>query len=189
MIAVAFLSASYDGLMVNYSSPLDCPGFYRQSPIEFSRSRSAAQRDPGVLFIAGDSMLRLSVESCDYFLSVEGGIAGRQISATASIPEGIVVNDSLFSGPVHVVISDKSIDPPFEHGSIYWDIDASGAAFASLWLYAPAETIDRMADKASTLQQLNVSTAGVLVNGGTWSDSKNAAAVSRFGCCFDGIKR
>lgn len=129
-------------------------------------------------------MLRLSIESCAYSISVEGGVPHRQISALASIPEGILVNDSSFSGPVRVVISDAPIDPSFQYGSIYWDVDAFGGAFASLWLYAPSETVDRIADKASVLEQVNVSAAGVLVNGGSWIDPESSAAVSSFGCCF-----
>jgi hypothetical protein len=129
-------------------------------------------------------MLRVSVESCDYSIAVEDGQPRRQISASGAIPEGIRVHDSSFFGPVCIVISDKPLDPPFQHGSIYWDVDVSGEAFSSLWLYAPAETIDRIADRASMLQQINVSAKGALVNGGHWDDPESPASVSRFSCCF-----
>ncbi|MBB3922809.1 MULTISPECIES: hypothetical protein [Xanthomonas] len=129
-------------------------------------------------------MLRLLVKSCSYSITVDGGSPTRQVSALAAIPEGIDVHGSKFSGPVHVVISDKSVDPPFQHGSIYWGADASAKPFAALWVFAPAQIVDRVADKASTLQQINVSAAGVLVNGGTWPDPKDPAAVSTFSCIF-----
>jgi len=129
-------------------------------------------------------MLRLSVQSYSHSLAVEGGSPTRQLSAVAEIPEGIEVDGSVFSGPVHIVISDRPIDAPFQQGSIYWDINGFGEAFAALWVFAPAENIDRIYDMAADLRQINVSAAGVLVNGGIWPDPRQPAAVSRFACVF-----
>ncbi|MBN8716744.1 MAG: hypothetical protein J0H95_07185 [Xanthomonadales bacterium] len=129
-------------------------------------------------------MLRLSVKSYSHSLAIDGGSPTRQVSADAEIPEGIEVNGSIFSGPVHIVISDQPIDAPFQHGSIYWDVNAFGEAFAALWVFAPAEAIDRIYDMAAYLQQINVSAAGLLVNGGIWPDPRQPAAVSRFACVF-----
>ena len=129
-------------------------------------------------------MLRLIFQSCGYSISVVGGLTSRQISASASIPEGVLVHGSIFHDPVHVVISDKSLDPPFQCGSIYWGTNASGQAFASLWLYAPPGTIDCIADRASMLQKLNISVDGALVNGCNWPDPEIPKSISRFDCCF-----
>jgi hypothetical protein len=132
-------------------------------------------------------MLRLIFQSCDYSISVVDGLTRRQISASASIPEGILVHGSTFHGPVHVIISEKPLDPPFQCGSIYWGTNASGQAFASLWLYALSETIDRIADRASMLQKLNISVDGALVNGCNWPDPEIPKNISRFDCCFGPI--
>lgn len=139
------------------------------------------------IFDAGMIMLRILVEPFGYSLSVEEGVPTRQIYAEASIPEGIDVNGSRFSGPVHVVVSDKAIEPPFQHGSIFWDVDAYGSAFASLWLHAPSEIIDRIADRTPGLRQLSVFAKGALVNGGIWPEPTQPAEVSKFCCDFGPI--
>ncbi|BBK03082.1 hypothetical protein Xcc3_43890 [Xanthomonas campestris pv. campestris] len=129
-------------------------------------------------------ILRLVIQSATCSISVEQGAATRAVSAAATVPDGMIVHGATFFGPVHVVISDRTIDPPFQHGSLSYDVDMFGNAFASLWLVAPAETVDRIADNAGAIHQVNAVVSGVLVNGGEWHQPETPAAVRGFTCSF-----
>ncbi|WP_349810749.1 hypothetical protein ABQ179_003130 [Xanthomonas dyei] len=131
-------------------------------------------------------MLRLSIESWSYVLSQDNGQATRAFTALASIPEGISVHDSLFSGPVYLTISDRPIASAASQGSIYWDVNAFGDAAAHVWLCADGEVVDRIADKGAALTQIGVSAQGALVNRGSWPQPEEPAAVSGFSCTFNG---
>ena len=131
-------------------------------------------------------MLRLSIESWSYILSQDNDLATRAFTAEASIPEGIWVNDCLFSGPVYLTISDRPLGSSTSRGSIYWAVNAFGNAAAHLWVQASAELVDRISDKGATLSQLAIAADGVLVNGGHWLHPDVPAAVSSFTCTFNG---
>ena len=131
-------------------------------------------------------MLRLSIESWSYVLSQENDLATRAFTAEASIPDGIWVNDSLFSGPVYLTISDRRLDSSNPHGSIYWAVNAFGNAAAHLWVHAGAEIVDRISDKGAALSQLAIAADGALVNRGHWPHPDVPAAISGFTCTFNG---
>ena len=129
-------------------------------------------------------MLRLSVQSLDYSVSVNEATTKSALHGVAVFSDPPLIDDLRFPGPVRLVISSEPVSEPFQHGSIYWDMDAYGDAFAMAWLFAPAQLVDRIADKRSSLSYLDVDLRAELVNGGNWLNPKNPLAVSGFSCTF-----
>ena len=129
-------------------------------------------------------MLRLSIESLGYSVSVKSGKPCSTIHGTAGIAEPLEVLGSRFSGPVNFVISSDPIDAPFEHGSIFWDTDAYGDSFASVWLCTSNAIIDRIFDHSPILKHFDVDFRAALVNGGEWHNPKKSIPAAGFSCTF-----